>query len=112
MTGKTWRTEIIEKFRREKTSLIGRTVGVLRLELEGEGNDSKKKITWQKQRFRSTQASDSSQTKPGGVRIRAERAEWEEYQRGFESLVGFRLPERRSDYRLQRICSGFAREVM
>lgn len=95
----------------KRENFSDRTVGVLRLELEREGNDSKK-ITWQKQRFRSTQASDSSQTKPGGVRIRAERAEWEEDKRGFESLVGFRLPERRSNYRLQRICSGFAREVM
>jgi hypothetical protein len=100
------------KFQKRETSLIGRTVGVLRLELEGEGHDSKKKITWQKQRFHSTQAIDSSQTKPGGVRIRAEKAEWEEYQRGFESLVDFRLPERHSNYRLQRICSSFTREVM
>lgn len=84
----------------KRENFSDRTVGVLRLELEREGNDSKKKITWQKQRFRSTQASDSSQTKPGGVRITAERAEWEEYKRGFESLVGFRLPERRSNYRL------------
>lgn len=60
-------------------------MGVLRLELEGEGNDSKKKITWQKQRFHSTQASDSSQTKPGGVRIRAEKAEWEEYREALKA---------------------------
>lgn len=88
------------KVQKRETSLIGRTVGGLRLELEGEGNDSKKKITWQKQRFHSTQASDSSQIKPGRVRIRAEKAEWEEYQRGFESLVDFRLPESQTiDYR-------------
>lgn len=56
---------------------MSRTVGVFRLEMEGEGHYSKKKkMLQQKQRFHSIQVNENSQTKPEGVRIRAEEVGW------------------------------------
>lgn len=60
--------------------------------LEGEGNyEEEENDTTKVQRFHSTQASENSQTKQRGVRMRAKKVGWGEYLGGFGSLAGFRF---------------------
>lgn len=69
---------------------MGRTVGILRLELEGEGNYSKKKkITQQKQRFHSIQPGKTVKLNQEGFIKGSElkTVGGEEYLEALESLA-------------------------
>lgn len=68
-------------------------VGILRLELEREGNyeEEEEMICKSTERFHSTHACENSPANPGGVRLRAEKVRWGESPGGFESLAECRF---------------------